>query len=307
MENRKPKVIRSISEFHKLLGALPPAHPLISIIDYNNISPQPEIAELGVVFDGYAIAIKRDIAVKMSYGQQHYDFDEGLMLFMAPKQVVKIKTDKNIEAERSGWILLIHPDFLWNTPLAKSIKRYDFFEYVVNEALFLSADEEVIINQIVQNIAQESRSNIDKFTQDIIISQIETLLNYSERFYQRQFITRKVSNHKILERLEDVLTAYFKDDLATKGFPTVQYIATALNISSSYLSGVLKNLTGRSTQQHIQDRMIELAKEKLSITDLSVSEIAFELGFEHPQSFSKFFKSKTNLSPLLFRQSFEKN
>lgn len=305
MENKKPKNIKSISEFHKMLGAPPPAHPLISIIDYSSISFHNENAEQSVVFDGYAIAIKRDLTIKMFYGQQQYDFDEGVMLFMGPKQVLRIETDKKINVERSGWIFLIHPDFLWNTSLAKNIKKYEFFDYIINEALFLSPDEETIINQIIKNISHEYRLNIDKFTQDIIISQIETLLNYSERFYQRQFITRKIANHKILERLNDVLTAYIKEDLVTKGLPTVQNIANTLNLSVSYLSGVLKNLTGRSTQQHIQDRIIELAKEKLSITDLSVSEIAYELGFEHSQSFSKFFKSKTNLSPLSFRQSFK--
>ena len=158
---------------------------------------------------------------------------------------------------------------------------------------------------MMQNMEQEYRSNIDKFSQDIIIAQLELLLNYADRFYHRQFITRKITNHKILNRLEEMLTAYFNSGaLAKQGLPTVQYIAGELNVSPGYLSGLLKTLTGQSTQQHIHDKLIEKAKEKLSTTGLSVSEIAYGLGFEHPQSFSKLFKTKTNLSPLEFRQSF---
>jgi AraC-like DNA-binding protein len=202
-------------------------------------------------------------------------------------------------------MLLVHPDFLWNTPLAKTIKQYEYFDYSVNEALFLSEKEETTVTGIIQNIEQEYRSNIDKFSQDIIIAQIELLLRYAERFYQRQFITRKITNHKLLDRLEDILADYFNSDaLAKKGLPTVQYIAGELNVSPNYLSSLLKVLTGQSTQQHIHNRLIEKAKEKLSTTDLTVSEIAYELGFEHSQSFSKLFKSKTSLSPLQFRESF---
>jgi AraC-like DNA-binding protein len=224
---------------------------------------------------------------------------------MAPGQVLSVNNDPNDTTQRSGWMLLIHPDFLWNTALAKKIKQYDFFDYSVHEALFLSEKEEATLNIIVQNIEQEYHANIDKFSQSIIISQIETLLNYSERFYQRQFITRKITNHQVLDRLEELLDNYFSnEEQAVKGLPTVQYIAEALNVSPNYLSGLLKVLTGQSTQQHIHNKLIEKAKEKLSTTTLSVSEIAYELGFEHPQSFSKLFKTKTKFSPLEFRQSF---
>jgi len=199
----------------------------------------------------------------------------------------------------------VHPDFLWNTPLAKSLKQYEYFDYSVHEALFLSEKEEITIIGLMQNIQQEYHSNIDKFSQNVMIAQLELLLNYADRFYHRQFITRKITNHKILNRLEDMLNEYFNsDDLIKKGLPTVQHIAATLNVSPNYLSGLLKTLTGQSTQQHIHDKLIEKAKEKLSTTDLSVSEIAYELGFEHPQSFSKLFKTKTNFSPLEFRQSF---
>jgi AraC-like DNA-binding protein len=199
----------------------------------------------------------------------------------------------------------VHPNYLWNTPLAKTIRQYDFFSYSVHEGLHLSEKEEAMITGLLQLIGQEYHSNIDKFSQPVIIAQLELLLTYADRFYHRQFITRKAANHQILSRLEDILATYFTSEaLAQQGLPSVQYISEQLNISPNYLSGLLKVLTGQSTQQHIHDKVIDIAKEKLSTTDLSVSEIAYELGFEHPQSFSKLFKTKTSLSPLEFRQSF---
>ena len=202
-------------------------------------------------------------------------------------------------------MLLIHPDFLWNTPLARGIKQYGFFDYSVNEALFLSEKEEKTLDGILANIRQEYHSNIDKFSKQIIISHIEALLNYAERFYNRQFITREKTNHQILARLEKLLSDYFNsDDVISRGLPTVQYVAEKLNVSAGYLGSLLRVLTGQNTQQHIHERLIEKAKEKLATTNLSVSEIAYELGFEHSQSFSKLFKAKTKLSPLAFRQSF---
>ena len=227
------------------------------------------------------------------------------MFFISPGQVFGMEIDKGSPLTHSGWLLLIHPDFLWHTSLAKTMKQYEYFNYSVHEALFLSEKEETTIIGMMQSMEQEYRSNIDKFSQTIIIAQLELLLSYAERFYQRQFITRKIANHQILNRLEEILTEYFNSDtLLKRGLPTVQYIADTLNISPSYLSGSLKMLTGQSTQQHIHDKLIEKAKEKLSTTSLSISEIAYELGFEHPQSFSKLFKTKTELSPLEFRASF---
>lgn len=303
----KPYRIRSISEFHSIFHLPKPEHPLISLVDYALLVAAKKHSEITTtIADYYSISIKRGLGEKMRYGQQTYDFDDGVMYFLAPGQVLQTTPAKaDMEPKPSGWILLIHPDFLWNTPLAASIKRYEFFNYAVNEALFLSEKEESVLNNLIQNIRQEYHANIDRFSQNIIISQLETLLNYSERFYQRQFITRKIANHQVLDRLDKLLTDYFKNDTIRKdGLPSVQHVADSLNISASYLSGLLKVLTGQSTQQHIHDKLIEKAKEKLSTTNLSVSEIAYGLGFEHPQSFSKLFKSKTNLSPLEFRQSF---
>ncbi len=297
----KPYRIKSITEIHRLMELPKPHHPLIGMIDVSRLKNDTGIN--AVIFDLYVISLKRGCD-KLLYGQQKYDFDEGLMAFMSPGQILRGE-ENGVPSNLEGWMLFIHPDFLWNTSLAKKIKKYEFFDYASNEALFLSGKEEMLINGIMENIENEYEANIDKFSHDIIISNLETLLNYAERFYQRQFITRKITNHQILDKLEKLLSDYFNgDDLITKGLPTVQYISDNLNVSSTYLRSLLKTLTGQNTQQHIHDKLIEKAKEKLSTTDLSVSEIAYELGFEHLQSFSKLFKTKTKVSPLEFRKSF---
>jgi len=303
MANQQPVRIKSISEFHQFRNLPKPEHPLVSVYNFEDLKYLNENEPKSLMLDFYSIALKRNANAKMRYGQQEYDFKEGVLLFISPGQVFSI--EGNSEMQHTGWSLLIHPDFLWNTPLAQKIKQYEYFGYAVHEALHLSDKEEKMIIDIIKNIQQEYQSNIDKFSQEVIIAQIELLLTYSERFYNRQFITRKISNHQILARLEKLLEDYFNNDsLSKKGLPTVYYIAESLNVSPNYLSGLLKHLTGQSTQQHIHNKLIEKAKEKLSTTNLSISEIAFELGFEHQQSFSKLFKTKTNVSPLEFRQSF---
>lgn len=305
MTSKQPVRVKTISEFHRLKGFPPPEHPLISIVDYDTVECVAEISTKNWVFDFYHISIRRGLAAKLTYGQQDYDFDNGVMFFIAPNQVFGIEPEPHQPAKQSGWMLLIHPDFLGNTPLAKTIKQYEYFDYSVNEALFLSAKEERTLRGIIHTIQEEYHANIDKFSHGIIISHLESLLNYSDRFYHRQFITRTLIHHQLLERLEDILTDYFNsDDLIAKGLPTVQFISDQLNVSPTYLRSLLKVLTGQNTQQHIHNKLIEKAKEKLSVTDLSISEIAYELGFEHSQSFSKLFKTKTNLSPVEFRQSF---
>lgn len=304
MTTNQPHRFKTISAFHQFRGLPKPEHPLISVVDVASLRHLLD-KETSMVYDFYCITLKRNVNARMKYGQQAYDFDEGILFFMAPGQVLKIEVETNLPLQHSGWMLLVHPDFLWNSPLAKTIRQYEYFDYSVNEALFLSEKEETIISDIMQRIQQEYHSTIDQFSQSVIIAQLELLLTYSDRFYHRQFITRKITNHQLLNRLENLLADYFgSGDLVEKGLPTVQSIADALNVSPNYLSGLLKVLTGQSTQQHIHDKLIEKAKEKLSTTDLSVSEIAYTLGFEHSQSFSKLFKSKTALSPLEFRQSF---
>ncbi|HUZ58749.1 MAG TPA: helix-turn-helix transcriptional regulator [Hanamia sp.] len=305
MATKQPYRIKTITEFHRLRGLPMPEHPLISVINVEDVKGFRDDEPTNFIYEFYFIALKRNCDAKFKYGQQDYDFDEGTMFFVAPNQVFGIEHGKNDSEKKSGWMLLFHPDFLWNTSLAKNIKRYEYFDYSVHEALFLSQKEEAVMNNIIQNIEKEYHSNIDKFSQSVIIAQLELLLTYSERFYERQFITRKISNHQILDRLEKILSGYFgNDEMISKGLPSVQLISEALNVSPNYLSSLLKVLTGQSTQQHIHNKLIEKAKEKLSTTKLSVSEIAYELGFEHPQSFSKLFKSKTKFSPLEFRASF---
>lgn len=306
MVNKKHFKIKTISEFHRFRNLPQPAHPLISVINYEDIKHTIENNSLSWVFDFYSISLKRTSHAKFKYGHQECDFDEGYMFFMSPQQIFSVEVNSNNPPVNSGWLLLIHPDFFWNTPLAKTINQHDFFNYSVNEALFLSEKEETKLNGIVESIRQECFSNMDKFSKQIIITHIENLLSYSERFYNRQFLTREKSNHQILVRLEKLLLDYFNSDdlIISNGLPTVNYIADKLNVSPSYLSSLLRATTGQNTQQHIHHKLIDKAKEKLTTTNFTISEIAYSLGFEHSQSFSKLFKSKTKLSPLEFRQSF---
>jgi AraC family transcriptional activator of pobA len=306
MKDKHVHTFNTISEFHEMSGFPKPHHPQISLVDYGQVKYQTDETEIRWLQNFYSVGLKRNISGKFKYGQQQYDFDEGLMSFVAPQQLVHIEVTPYEDGKKpSGWLLLIHPDFLWNTPLARAIKQYEFFGYAINEALFLSDKEEKIIVDIMLNIQREYDSNIDKFSQDIIISQIEVLLNYTRRFYERQFLTRKIPNHQILTQLEMVLDSCMQEGkLLQQGLPTVQQVARELNLSPNYLSSMLTVLTGHSTQQHIHNKLIAKAKEKLSTTSLSISEIAYELGFEHPASFTKLFKAKTNQSPNAFRNSF---
>jgi len=298
-----PYPINSISELHQLLELPKPKHPLISVINFEEIKCFEDERLRSVSYNFYCIAIKKNFDGKMKYGQQYYDFDEGVMTFFSPTQVVT--TDIVNGLKLSGYWLVLHPDFIRNYPLGKSIKEYGYFYYAVNEALHLSVDEENEVISIMQHIEREYRSIIDNFSQDVIVSQIDLILNYCNRFYNRQFITRKTANNDLLIKLENLLTAYFDSEhLQKSGLPTVRHISDELNVSADYLSDMLRSLTGQNTQQHIHNHLIEKAKELLSTTPLSISEIAYELGFEYPQSFSKLFKNKINLTPLEFRKSF---
>jgi AraC family transcriptional activator of pobA len=271
------------------------------MIELQGFKADPGISS--VVFDMCVISLKRGCD-KLMYGQQKYDFDEGLMGFMAPGQVLRGE-ENGIPHDLQGWMLFIHPDFLWSTPLAGKIRQYKYFDYAANEALFLSDKEEIMINGIADHIRTEYHANIDKFSQDVMIAKLELLFTYAQRFYERQFITRKITNNRILGQLESVLNKYFNDDRRlAEGLPSVRYLAESLNLSAKYLGSLLKQLTGLTAQQHIHEKLIEKAKAKLSTTDMTVSEIAYSLGFEHSQSFSKLFKDKTNQSPLEFRASF---
>ena len=303
-----PLRFKTIAEYYQFRGAPAPEHPLVSVVRLETLHfAQQHTGEVSLLFDFYSISLKRMPAeTKIKYGQQVYDFNAGVMFFISPGQVFSVEVPKGAGVPKaSGWVLLVHPDFLWGTPFSRQMAAYEYFNYSVNEALHLSEKEEAKMKGIIESIEQEYHSNIDVFSQDVIIAHLELLLTYADRFYHRQFITRKRSAHQILARLEEFLTGYFNGDhLASKGLPTVQQIADALHLSPGYLGTLLRELTGKNTQQHIHDKLIEKAKEKITTTNLSVGEIAYELGFEHQQSFSKFFKNKTNFSPLAFRQSF---
>jgi len=294
--------INSVSEFHRLLSLPAPKHPLVSVINLaESIFLEDDIWK-GFVNRFYCVALKREAKGKIRYGQQHYDYDKGVLSFTAPNQVQYLDLH-NMECG-SGYLLIFHPDFLLKHPLAGTIGNYGYFSYSVNEALHLSADEEDDLIAILHKIDKEC-VHIDKHTQEIILSQIELLLNYSNRFYERQFITRKNNNYELLTKFEQFVAHYFDaNQTAQQGLLTVQRIAEHMNLSPNYLSDLLRVHTGQNTQQHLHEKLIEKAKEKLSTTSASVSEIAYNLGFEHAQSFSTLFKKKTKMSPLEFRQGF---
>jgi AraC-like DNA-binding protein len=291
--------VKNISEYYRLAGLGKPRHPLISIYQFKDM-PRLELdAPVRFTLGFYVVTIKYQCDCKSVYGQTNYDYDEGVMGFTAPNQLLGVEPDQYMPAH--GWCLNFHPDLLLHTELAKKIKTYEYFFYKVNEALILSEDEERDIEELFQKIKKELDRPIDKFSQEVLVAQLDLLLTYSNRFYNRQFITRKTLSSDVLTRFEALLDAHVRNE---HGLPSVKYLAAQLNISAKYLGDMLKQLTGLSAQQHIHEKLVEIAKEKLSTTSLSVSQIAYELGFEHSQSFSKLFKSKTNQSPLAFRASF---
>jgi AraC family transcriptional activator of pobA len=293
---------KNISELTRYLGEPAPSHPLIALMDYSNIEVDKFEKGTKISLDFYKISFKNKFSGQVKYGQGYYDFDEGGLAFLKPNQIV---VSSNNADSYEGYALYFHPDFIRNYTLGHTINHYGFFSYDVSEALFLSIKEKHTIENLFSTIANELENNIDQFSQDVLVSQIELLLNYSNRFYNRQFITRKTVNHEIITKLDSLLDEYFKKDSGLeKGLPSVQYASTQLHLSQRYLSDMLRSLTGQNTQQYIQNKIVEQSKDWLSSTTFSVAEIAYKLGFEHPQSFSKLFKTKTKLSPLEFRQSF---
>ncbi|MEH3112322.1 helix-turn-helix domain-containing protein [Pedobacter terrae] len=306
MKGKEDKLIRfiSISESHQAFGLPAPQHPLISLVHFNQNNPfNTAMAPIYDVLSFYKITFITRNSGRLKYGRNYYDFDEGSMLFMAPNQLIG-STDYN--SETYCYILLIHPDFLLGHLIARKIKQYSYFSYASNEALHLSHAEREIILSVYQIMEQELNSRVDEFSQEVIIAQLELLLSYVNRFYKRQFITRKMANNDILQRTESVLDNYLNNQEALRqGLPTVHYLSEQLNISSGYLSDMLRTLIGQNAQQYIRSKLIEKAKERLTGTDLTVAEIAYELGFEHPQSFSKMFRARTGLSPMEFRIAYD--
>lgn len=305
MKSKEDKLIRfiSISESHQAFGLPEPQHPLISLVHFNKKNPfNTEMAPLYDVLSFYKITFITKNSGRLKYGQDYYDFNEGSMLFLAPNQLVG-STDYN--SETYCYLLLIHPDFLLGHPLAKKIRQFGYFSYSSNEALHLSDAEKEVILSVYRIMEQELNSRVDEFSQEVVIAQIELLLSYVNRFYKRQFITRKAVSNDILQKTEAILDDYLnRHESLNFGVPTVHYLSEKLHISPGYLSDMLRSLIGKNAQQYIHEKLIEKAKERLTTTSLTISEIAYELGFGHPQSFSKLFKAKTNVSPVEFRQSY---
>jgi AraC family transcriptional activator of pobA len=302
-KNAKRITINSISQLHSFIRCEPPAHPLIILIKYDDVLSLGVQGPASIISSFYVIMIKRHLTAKLKYGHRYYDFDEGVIAMMAPGQLLSIEGSEDIGA--TGWLLAFHPDFIRTYTLGKTIREYGFFSYDVNEALHLSQKEEKMIERIMRSIRQEYHSSIDQFSQDLMVSHLEVMLNYLNRFYNRQFLTRKTVSCDVLMKVEQLLNEYFDcDKVQIRGLPTVQYLSEQLHISPNYLSDMLRSYTGQGTQQHIHDKLIERAKDALTSTTLSVSEIGYKLGFEHAQSFSRLFKRRTNTTPLEFRALF---
>jgi AraC family transcriptional regulator, transcriptional activator of pobA len=294
--------IKTISQLHNMIGYEKPKHPLITIIDYAKINKNPEHYDVKIVTDFYIISLKTPSPRSLQYGRQYYDFEEGTMMFMAPDQVFSV-SDFDEQIQYEGWGIYFHPDLILNSSLAKRIKEFHFFSYAVSEALHLSEEEKNTLTTIVENIQKEYSGNIDNYSQAVIITAIEQLLNYSQRFYGRQFITRQKLNSDLLSNFENLVFDYFNsNDISNKGLPSVDYFASKLNLSPSYLTDLLKKETGKTTKEYLQIQIIETAKNKLLNSNDTVNEIAYSLGFEYPQYFNRLFKSKTGITPIEYRQ-----
>lgn len=296
--------IKNISELHRILGYSKPSHPLISFIDFSKLDISDEHASRRVVTGFYTIMLKNHVQGKIKYGREYYDFQEGTLIFIAPEQVITMEVDREeLEGRPEGWGLFFHPDLLRRSGLAARMKDYSFFSYELNEGLHLSERERETITSIVEKIESEYSMNIDEYSHSLIVSNLELLLNYCRRFYGRQFITRENQNRDIVKRLDHFLREYINSErLKEAGIPSVKYCAEQMCLSPNYLSDLLKKETGKNTQEHIHYYLIERAKNRLLGSSSSINEIAYELGFEYPQYFSKLFKTKTGFSPADYRK-----
>jgi len=308
------QVLATVTEYTRFYGLPAPAHPLFTVVDLAALRELPRPAALAaaitpVVLQLYSVSLKRNMqGAAFRYGYQSYDFNEGVLSFLAPgqgcwmAQELDAATMENIATSIDGWMLVFHPDLLLRYPLGKKIAGYGFFSYQVHEALHLSAHEERLLEGLLANIQAETTRHLDTFSQEVIVAQLDVLLTYANRFYHRQFLTRRATEHDLLTRFEEQLTAHFARE-EPQPLPTVQQFADALHVSPAYLSDMLGTLTGQTTQQRIHQALIEKAKHLLLNTSLTVNEAAFQLGFEYPPYFSRLFKSKTGLTPTEFRFS----
>ena len=290
----------TIDECNKEMG-VETLHPLITIVDLSKLNHHGSLPK-EYSYGFYTVFLKDTICGDMKYGRNYYDYQEGTLVFLAPHQIIKIENRQTHKPK--GWALMFHPDLIRGTSLARSMKDYTFFSYEVYEALHLSEQERQTILECFKNIMSELNHSIDKHSQKLIVSNIELFLNYCTRYYDRQFITRSHVNNDILSRFENLINDYLKSGLSqSQGLPTVKYCADKLFLSSNYLGDLLKKETGKSAQEHIQLKLIEAAKEKMYEKDKSISQIAYELGFDYPQYFSRFFKKNTGMTPLEYRTS----
>jgi len=291
----------TITEMFKLLPKASVKHPLIAVIDFSKYREEIN-SEIKMTSGCYSIMFKNHCVNKLKYGQKTIDFQDGSLVCIGPRQVIALDEPSEDKSEINGWGVFFHPDLIRGTSLGRSIKEYTFFSYETNEALHLSDREKDTLNEIVQKIDVELSENIDQHSQTLIVSNIELLLNYCRRYYDRQFITRKTANSDLLSKIENVLTQYFQaTNLKEEGLPTVKYLADQVFLSSNYLSDLLKRETGMNAQDRIHYYLIEEAKNLLLSSDKTVSELAYTLGFEYPQYFSRLFKSKTGMTPLEYR------
>ncbi|MGH1517937.1 helix-turn-helix domain-containing protein [Chryseobacterium sp. JK1] len=299
-----PYHIQSIQEFHSLMQLPEPKAPLISLVRFEDIKEIPVTVPKSLILPFFSLWLKKDYhGGRLKYGQQIYDFDAGSMSFFESGQFF---TYDEGEVSHRGWWLMIAPEFILKSPLASTIRQRSFFSYSIHEALHLSDEEEMIIDEIMQKIDWEITHSMDDCSSKIIISYVELLLNYAERFYNRQFMTRKTITNELVDRLNRLLDDWINNSiLENEKLPSVKAVSQKLNVSTNYLSDMLKGITGKTTLQHIHDKLIETAKIKLSTTNMTISEISYELGFEHPQSFAKLFKNKTNISPNQFRRNLQ--
>lgn len=295
--------VNSITQIHETLGLEKTKHPLVAVYSHDNLKPNKDLLGKTMAIDLYQVTYKMCSEGSFTYGRNTYDFEEGTMVFMKPGQVVSFQNDHHRENESTGgWSLFFHPDLIRKSQLGLHIDDYNFFSYDVNEALHLSDDEKKTIAEIRDKIITEYSQNIDKHSQKLIIANIELMLDYCTRFYDRQFYTRENLNKDVVSKFEHLLKEYYNNGLALEtGIPSVKYCGTELNMSSNYLSDLLKKETGRNAQEHIHNFVVDKAKTILLNTTDSVSQVAYELGFEYPQHFSKVFKKKTGMSPAEYR------
>lgn len=293
---------KTLSLYLEYLGLPKPEHPALSVFysKGNSHLPCSRDSSPPITNDCYSISLKKFVKGDLNYGRTKYDFTNGAMIFIAPRQV--LQWDKNVVFEQKGFSINFHEDFLKGTDLTHQIKKYGFFSFSVNEALHLSPKEEKQIESIVENIEIEYQNNQDEFSKDIIISQLDTMLKYANRFYERQFLNRKELSNNLLERFNLHLSEYFAlEQLQKKGIPSIEQIALNMKISQRYLSDTLKKETGKTCTEHLHLRLIDEAKNVLLIPNKSISEVAYELGFEYPQYFSRLFKKKEGISPTEYR------